>query len=940
MRLSSFLPFLPLALASPLHNNVNIVPRQATTTHVCNADLVLRALRATANLAEALSFCGAYISVTSTTTISLPTSITTTESAVTTVFYKRDDGTYSSYEDSYEEMLRRRAEGGEVEYPKWLEKTFAPSRVTSACLCLTLPAVSTTVFVTEFVTATAVRTESVKTSSSTTTASEEESTTASSSSTTSEEPEETTSSTTSESTTTSEEPEETTTSSSTTTTSEEESTTTSTTTSEEESTTTTTTTSSEEEEATTTTSSEEESTTTTSEEPEATGGSEEPEATPEDEQVDPTTTEEPGPTTTESEPTGTEEPEADPTTTEEPESDPTTTEEAGTTTTEEPESEPTATEESEPTTTDEPESEPTTSDEPETTTTEEPEPTTTEEPETTTSEGPEPTTTEDPTTDGPSPNGDPTTTTSSPTGTPTVSLGCYIDGISGKALRYQFADDALTPSLCATICSSRGYSYYGVEYSRECYCDNSINTASFQVLSEECDMTCAGDSSIKCGGRDRINIYTFDTSIEGREEPDVGNDDIQYSSLGCYQEPTSGKALTKVFSTGSMTHELCLYYCWRMAATYAGLEYGRECWCGSVLNPDATPASAGSCNVPCAGDSTKTCGAGGYLELYSSGLPVATTTSSSTTSSTPTSTVTTIGTASFTTPTGLCNPVEWSPSTGYNFHFTSDNALSEWISSGVTTDVTTYIVNGDINPSALQILFSGPATVVLERIFPVTPGITYSITWNVLSSVDVDIIAVADGSVSEVIPSSGEFVRKAVEITPSVDSIGISVSITGVDGAEVVLDSVDIRPLSAATTEPLVLGEEVKLVNFRVGGDVSDGVEYVGDIVEVITPSGAGVLGYVDGIDGSARDVELGPVPFTASTVTYGITVTLSQFPGGGEQWVLQTKVKSSKTVGCFVGVYYGGQVFSRTALSGCSGQWDEVRSLPFVIGEGGEWGG
>ncbi|KAK6337179.1 hypothetical protein TWF718_009962 [Orbilia javanica] len=893
LNLLPLLPLLPLSFASPLlqDSNLNIKKhlyrRQASTTtsvHPCNADLVLRALRNTANLAEALTFCGAYISVTSTTTISVPTTAISTETAVTTVFYKRGDGSYASYvpeeSDSYEEMIRRRGEGDEVAYPSWLAATVPASRVTSACKCLTLPEISTTVLVTKYVTEVVTSTDSVKTSAPCTrTATSSSKATASTTATSGGEDEgdqevggNGNSSSTTSSTTTGEGHEDTT-SSTTTNTSSTTTTTSSTTTS------TTTTTTSEESEETTTSSTT--STTTTSQEPDATGGSEDPNTT-----------------TTEDERGG---------------------EEPTSTTSEEPGVEPTTTEEPQP--------------------------------DTTTSEGPQPTESDDP-----SPNGgssttsttSSTTTTTSQTGTPTVYLGCYIDGISGKALRYQYANDSLTPSVCADICSSHGYSYYGVEYSRECYCDNTLNSASFQVLSEECDMTCAGDATQTCGGRDRINIYTFDTSVEGRDEPDVQNDDIEYTSMGCYQEPESGKALSKVFSSGSMTHELCQYYCWSLGqAKFAGVEYGRECWCGDDLNPGATPASSQSnCNVPCAGDNSKTCGAGGYIELYSSGLPLPTTTSSSsststtssTSSTTTTSTVTTIGTAAFATPTGVCNPVEWSPATGYNFHFTSNDALSQWIVSGVSTSVTTYFVSGNVNPFALQLLFTGSSTVTLSRIIPVTAGISYSISWNTYSpDISLSISAVSDSSVSDIIAPSTSFSSKELIITPTVDSLTLSISIPGVPDAEVIIDAVDIRPISAGTYTPPTLGSEIALVNFQSGDDASQGVSYVGNIVETITPLGAGTLGYTTGTseDVSAREIEFGPVPFTSSTVTYTVAASLSSFPGNDNQWVLQTKVKSRKSNGCFVGIKYSGNTVGRTPLSGCQGIWEDIKSVPFVIAEG-----
>jgi WSC domain len=56
---------------------------------------------------------------------------------------------------------------------------------------------------------------------------------------------------------------------------------------------------------------------------------------------------------------------------------------------------------------------------------------------------------------------------------------------------------------------------------------------------------------------------------------------------------------------------------------YAGVEYGRECWCGNSLNfngnPGATPGqnvSDSQCNFECPGNSSEFCGAGVRLNLY------------------------------------------------------------------------------------------------------------------------------------------------------------------------------------------------------------------------------------------------------------------------------------------------------------------------------------
>lgn len=70
-----------------------------------------------------------------------------------------------------------------------------------------------------------------------------------------------------------------------------------------------------------------------------------------------------------------------------------------------------------------------------------------------------------------------------------------------------------------------------------------------------------------------------------------------------------------------MTIGMCLSACYDK--NYAGVEYGRECWCGDALNigggGDSTPAAnvtAKDCSFTCPGNSTEYCGAGVRLSLY------------------------------------------------------------------------------------------------------------------------------------------------------------------------------------------------------------------------------------------------------------------------------------------------------------------------------------
>ncbi|KAI1773881.1 WSC-domain-containing protein [Hypoxylon cercidicola] len=96
-------------------------------------------------------------------------------------------------------------------------------------------------------------------------------------------------------------------------------------------------------------------------------------------------------------------------------------------------------------------------------------------------------------------------------------LGCYTEGTSGRALGRgtsaasasdSTTDAAMTVEKCASYCAGKGYSYMGVEYGRECYCnDEGLLNGAIRASEGDCDMVCVGDITEFCGGSSRINIY-------------------------------------------------------------------------------------------------------------------------------------------------------------------------------------------------------------------------------------------------------------------------------------------------------------------------------------------------------------------------------------------------------------------------------------------------
>lgn len=94
------------------------------------------------------------------------------------------------------------------------------------------------------------------------------------------------------------------------------------------------------------------------------------------------------------------------------------------------------------------------------------------------------------------------------------SLGCYTEGIRGRALSgASMTNDTMTVEGCVDFCSKKNMAYAGLEYARECYCGNTLGSGSqSEVVAEgsssQCNMVCAGNKQQMCGGPSRLNMYT------------------------------------------------------------------------------------------------------------------------------------------------------------------------------------------------------------------------------------------------------------------------------------------------------------------------------------------------------------------------------------------------------------------------------------------------
>ncbi|KAI4235546.1 MAG: hypothetical protein LQ349_003079 [Xanthoria aureola] len=252
--------------------------------------------------------------------------------------------------------------------------------------------------------------------------------------------------------------------------------------------------------------------------------------------------------------------------------------------------------------------------------------------------------------------------------------GCYTGGVGGRALSgAQTAYDDMTVDYCANFCSK--YQYFGIEYSSECYCANTIGNNAMLVADTDCRNTCSGNATQYCGGSNRLTVYGLNdtapsasasSSTTGTATSSTGTSAtssatstpgapvaVQTASpfvyQGCVTEATNGRALGDLATAyDGMTVEKCAAFC--SAYTYMAVEYMSECYCGNTIGAGSVNATDNGCTLACSGNAGQLCGGPNRLNFYkkdrsaTSSSTVTSTTSGASSTATGPSAVQTAGT--------------------------------------------------------------------------------------------------------------------------------------------------------------------------------------------------------------------------------------------------------------------------------------------------------
>ncbi|KAI1981283.1 hypothetical protein LOZ39_006609 [Ophidiomyces ophidiicola] len=242
----------------------------------------------------------------------------------------------------------------------------------------------------------------------------------------------------------------------------------------------------------------------------------------------------------------------------------------------------------------------------------------------------------------PSPTGSPVSTMTSVSATPTPLptalptgwgyAGCYVDNRNGRVMDKLLPDDSnLTVESCVTRCQDMGYSVAGMEFARQCFCDNYVRKQAAKASDTECAMSCTGNPNQKCGGPDRLSVYSKgDLVVLPNPATQTGGLPGSWKYQGCLEDNINRVRTFpyQIINQNNNSATTCLNRCAMFGFGAGGMSYGQECFCGDVTDIAKVGAKLvpeDRCSMVCTGNQTAICGSGNLISYYKwTGTPLQT----------------------------------------------------------------------------------------------------------------------------------------------------------------------------------------------------------------------------------------------------------------------------------------------------------------------------
>ncbi|WVQ85464.1 hypothetical protein IAT38_007629 [Cryptococcus sp. DSM 104549] len=177
--------------------------------------------------------------------------------------------------------------------------------------------------------------------------------------------------------------------------------------------------------------------------------------------------------------------------------------------------------------------------------------------------------------------------------------------------------------------------------------DATASTTSTATASDDAEVTSAESSAVETEATGTATATTSAATSTASNIYENADDSSVWNSLGCAID-TSDRVLAAYSTSASgMTVDTCLSTCEDEGYTYAGLEFGNECYCADSVASSVTYDES-RCDVACDGDSTETCGGTWAIELYELLSSTSNCSTTATESATATASATVTGSSSLT----------------------------------------------------------------------------------------------------------------------------------------------------------------------------------------------------------------------------------------------------------------------------------------------------
>lgn len=194
-------------------------------------------------------------------------------------------------------------------------------------------------------------------------------------------------------------------------------------------------------------------------------------------------------------------------------------------------------------------------------------------------------------------------------------LGCAKETVPRTLSSISLVAQNLTIEICQNFCRAHNYRLAGLQYADECYCGE-VLTNGGAVGARGCNMPCKGKSDEICGGRSRVSIFQDQKHVPVKNPPIVKG----FGYIGCFEERSKGRLLkgASLVDQADMTAKKCMGFCQQnsVANVWAGLQYGKECFCSKTLPATVVPAPEDACDMICSGDKKEWCGGSSRISMY------------------------------------------------------------------------------------------------------------------------------------------------------------------------------------------------------------------------------------------------------------------------------------------------------------------------------------